>query len=580
MSLVSEVFHFSGIIGGVRASIEVMSTDAATPVTAPGPGKLPTDPAVAERLFAELLEAVAGLRQENAELRQKVEQLIRQRYGPRPDHFNPNQPLLFPELQPNAPADAATTPPEPDAPVPPVDDTPKKKKKGHGRRRLEDLLPNLPVVRRAYELTEAERTCPCCGGLRHKIGEQTTQQLEYEPARLLRVEHAQFTYSCPHCPEHICTAPKPPQPIDRGLPGPGLLAAIVTHKHDEHQPLYRQELGLWRSGLFLSRSTQCTWMAATAALLQPLVGRFTYHILQGRVVQTDSTPVSVLIDGRDTAQTGHLWPYVGDAQHPYVVFDFSTDRTKEHPHKFLAEYTGYVQADACSGYDGLFEPGAKFPKVEVGCWAHTERYYQAAKESDPALACHALAFIGTLFAIEKRNRDNGLSEADVLAVRQHKSLPILAEFKQWLDAVKDQPLPQSPLGKAITYTRNQWQALNRYTEAGFLGMDNNASERMNKIIARGRNNWLFLGSPQGGATAAILFSITATCRRLEMDAFAYLRDVLTRLPALRAAHPRNRMPPELLNDLLPDRWLAAHPDARFPPQRRQSADRSRNRAPP
>jgi hypothetical protein len=300
-------------------------------------------------------------------------------------------------------------------------------------------------------------------------------------------------------------------------------------------------------------------------LLRPLVERMKAEVLQSRVIQTDSTPVSVL-DGQAEAATGHLWAYLGDAAHPQVVFDFSMDHCKEHPQKFLAGYTGYVQADAYSGYDGLFVPQGAHPKIEVGCWAHARRYFEEARDSAPELACVALGFIGALFDLEARAQQDKLPEAEVLAVRQRAAVPILTDFKKWLEAIKDQVLPKSPIASAITYTLNQWAALNRYTEAGFLAIDNNASERMNKIIALGRKNWLFVGSPPGGEAAAILFSMTATCRRLGMDAFSYLRDVLARLPT---------QAKEQLDELLPERWLAAHLEARYPPQRQREAGRQR-----
>jgi transposase len=516
-------------------------------------------------MIAELLDALQTARQENADLRQRLDALVRRLYGPRPQRVDPNQPLLFAET---AVATSATAVPVAAAMVPAEPDPAlaARPKKPHGRRRLEDLLPKLPVQRVEHELSAAERVCPCCGGLRHKIGAQTTQQLEYVPARLVRIEHAQFTYSCPRCPEHIVTASKPPQPIDRGLPGPGLLAGIITHKYDEHLPLYRLELTLWRYGVFLARSTTCAWMAACAQLLRPLVVRMKEDLLLSRVLQTDSTPVSVLVAGQEKAATGHLWDYLGDAAHPQVVFDFSLDHCKEHPHDFLAGYTGYVQADACSGYDGLFVADAKHPKIEVGCWSHARRYFEEARDSDPELACMALGYIGGLFALEARAQQEKLGEAAVQALRQREAVPILTALCQWLAVVKEQVLPKSPLAAAITYTTNQWQALNRYTEAGFLSIDNNASERINKIIAISRKNWLFVGSPQGGETAAVLFSITATCRRLGMDAFAYLRDVLARMPTASG---------EQLDELLPNRWLAAHPEARYPPEREREAQRQR-----
>ena len=560
---------------GIRVEVQRVPLSALAKPAAPAgaPHHLPSDVAVLQRMVMELLAAMEGMRQENTDIRQRFDELVRWLHAPRPERFNPNQPLLFAELQPNAAAPPATeaavtveTPPASEEP-----ESRPKTKEGHGRRRLEDLLPSLPTKRVEHTLTEAERLCPSCGGTRRQIGEQTTQQLEYEPARLIRIEHAQFTYSCPHCPEHIVTAPKPPQPIDRGLPGPGLLAAVVTHKYDEHQPLYRQELSLWRHGLFLSRSTTCEWMAAVAELLQPLIERMKHDLLQSRVIQTDSTPVDVLIDGQAQAQTGHFWPHLGDAAHPQVVIHFSLDGTKEHALAFLANYSGYVQADASSGYDILFVPDGTHRRIEVGCWAHTERKFAEHRDSDPKIACQSLGFIKALFAIEQRARRDHLSEEDVLILRQHESLPILAEFKTWVDATTDLVLPKSPMGEALGYVRNQWTALNRYTEAGFLEMTNNASERTNKLMAIGRKNWLFVGSANGGKTAAVLFSITATCRRLQIDVFAYLFDLLTHLPIL----IRARASPEQLDDWLPHRWLARHPEARYPLERRRQSERDR-----
>jgi len=182
------------------------------------------------------------------------------------------------------------------------------------------------------------------------------------------------------------------------------------------------------------------------------------------------------------------------------------------------------------------------------------------------LACVALGYIGGLFAIEARAQREKLTEAEVLELRQQEAVPILTSLGQWLERAREQVLPKSPIASAITYATNQWRALQRYTEAGFLSIDNNASERINKIIAISRKNWLFVGSPQGGETAAVLFSLSATCRRLGMDAFAYLRDVLARLPT---------QPPDQLDELMPDRWRADHPEARHPPEREREARRQR-----
>ena len=533
---------------------------------------LPTNVRVLQRMVAELKEAIAGQRQRVAELEQGMQELLRRLQRQPRDIWPDDQPALFPELHPEtaetaetAAAETATAAPADPAPTDPAATTlapeanaPKKTKKKHGRRSMEELLKTLPRERRDYPLTEAEQLCPCCGRPRRKIGDQTTHQVEFVPAKLVCVEHVQFTYSCSHCPEHIVTAPKPPQPIDRGLPGPALCALVAASKFDDYLPLYRQELILSRCGLFLARSTLCGWLMALGKLVQPLVERMKVDVLQSRVVQTDGTSIDVLLEDQRTTRTGYFWPYLGDDAHPSVVVDFSLDKRKEHPQSFLADYAGYVQVDAYSAYDGCFLSDPSHAKIEVGCWSHAERYFEAALATNPAQAAEGLAFVSSLFALEARAKRDHLSETEVLALRQREAVPILDEFKKWLDRVAGAVLPKSPLGDAIRYTRNQWQALRRYTEAGFLAMDNNATERINKLMARGRVNWLFVGSPRGGTTAALLLSLVVTCRRLHMDSFAYLRDVFTRLPG---------MLPSQLDELLPHRWLATHPEARHPPER-------------
>jgi transposase len=526
---------------------------------------LPKNIEVLQSMIVELRQALDGQKQRVAELEQALDALLRRQTRKPCDAWAPNQPALFPDAHPQATVE--TTPASLEAvasaaAVAPLasDRAQPKPKKGHGRRSLEELLKTLPLVRREHVLAEAERLCPCCGRSRQRIGEHTSQQLEYIPAKLVCVQHAQVTYSCPHCPEHIVTAAKPPQPIDRGLAGPGLLALVTASKFDDYVPLYRQELILSRAGLFLARSTLCDWLLALGERVRPLVEHMQRDLFRSRVVKTDGTSIEVLLEGQRQTQTGYFWPYLGDEAHPQVVVDFSLDKCKEHPQRFLADYTGYVQVDAYSAYDGCFLTHAAIshPKVEVGCWSHAERYFEAACDSDPGHAAEGLGFIRALFALEAQAKRTHLGETEVLALRQRQAAPILDEFKIWLDRTRPQVLPKSPLADALRYTANQWDALRRYTEAGFLELDNNATERINKLIARGRVNWLFVGSPRGGVTAALLLSLVVTCRRLHMDSFLYLRDVFTRMPSL---------PADCLDELLPNRWLEAHPEARHPRER-------------
>jgi transposase len=321
------------------------------------PPLLPGNVDVLLAMIAELRQALADQKQRNTELEQAMDALLRRLQRTPRDAWPADQPALFPEAQASA-----ATPADELAPALPESNLPaatsaepepsKKKKKGHGRRSLEELLKSLPLQRREHPLTEAERVCPCCGRPRRHISEQTSQQLEYIPAKLVCVQHAQFTYSCPHCPEHIVTAPKPPQPIDRGLAGPGLCALVTASKFDDYLPLYRQELILNRAGLFLARSTLCDWLMALGTLVRPLIERMKQDIFRSRVVQTDGTSIEVLLEGERQTKTGYFWPYLGDEAHPHVVVDFSLDKRKVWPTQFLADYTGYVQVDAYSAYDG------------------------------------------------------------------------------------------------------------------------------------------------------------------------------------------------------------------------------------
>jgi hypothetical protein len=343
----------------------------------------------------------------------------------------------------------------------------------------------------------------------------------------------------------VAIAPKPPQPITKGMPGPGLLAQIMVDKYLYHLPLHRSEQRFAGLGMHLPRSTMCDWMAACAVLLTPLYDLLKARILQSKVLHTDDTTVPVRDETRSDHRYGRLWDYIGDDDHPGVIFDYTTTHARDGPATFLKGFRGYLQADAYGGYDGIYL-GSNGTIIEVGCMAHARMKFDDAKTSAPEHVLGAKAFIRALYDVEDEAKD--LSAAERLRLRQEKSVPLLASFRQWLLAQKTLALPKSPLAAAINYVLNQWEALYRYTTDGALHIDNNVSERTLKLIGMGRDNWLFVGSDEGGKTAAVLYSFTATCKLLKIDAFAYLRDVLERLPT----HPIER-----LEELLPHRWQAA-----------------------
>jgi transposase len=352
---------------------------------------------------------------------------------------------------------------------------------------------------------------------------------------------------------HIVVAPKPAQPIDKGLPGPGLLSHVITSKYLDHQPLHRQESMLARYGVELSRSTLADWMAASADLLKPLYKLMLTEVLLGRVVQTDETRVPVLQPGLKKTKSGRLWIYGGDGNHPYLVYDYTPTKARDGPAAILKTYHGFLQADAANVFDGFFIPG---DIVEVGCFAHARRYFFEARETDAARAAEALTRIRGFYLIEDEARDlitrqrlDGDAADEVRRrLRQERTKEKLAAFATWLADQATRVLPKSPIGLAIAYTRRHWVALTRFTEHGFLNIDNNAAERALRAVALGRKNYLFAGSDAGGHTAAVLYTMTQTCRRHGIDPFVYLKDVLERLPN----SPLNDLP-----QFLPDRWAAA-----------------------
>jgi transposase len=541
-----------------------MSKDASLstpePAIAVDPATLPDDPALLKQLIISLLDTIQKGTQLNQRLQHQLDALLRARFGKKSEKLDPNQLLLFAkELLEQEPASATETPAEELA-------SPAAARKSTGRK---PLPRNLPRKRIEYDIPDEEKACPCCGEKRTRIGADTSEQLEYVPASMLVIEHVRFKYACKNCQENVTTAPKPPQPIEKGLAAPGLLAHVITSKYADHLPLYRLEGIFARHGVEISRKTTCDWVAACADLVEPIYQRMAERIKLSRVIHTDATTVPVQEKGSSKTKKAYLSPYIGDADHPLTVFDYTESYTRDGPLAFLAGYQGYLQADAHSTYDELYKTGAI---REVACWAHARRKFFDAKTTDPARAHVALAMIGDLYAIEREaaERMTKVEEAtdsllaherayaDRYQFRQEHAVGKLERLNAWLTEEQHRALPKSPIGEAISYALNHWEALCRYTEQGYLAIDNNIAERAIKNVVIGRKNWLFAGSDEGGHTAAILFSLTVTCKNLGIDPFAYLRDVLTRLPLLIAEvkDPAELRQHPTLDDLLPDRWKA------------------------
>jgi transposase len=511
---------------------------------------LPDDIGAAHRLIRELLATLREQAHLNDKLQHQLEQLLRRIYGRKSETLDPNQLLLF--AREILEAAGSETPPETSPEPEPAAPSPAKPPaKGHGRKPLPAGLTRRRVL---HDVPPEQRLCPDCGGDRACIGEEVREQLEYIPASLIVLQHVRPKYACADCQAHVVIAERLPEPIEKGLPGPGLLAHVAVSKYADHLPLYRQEGIFKRFGVDLARSTMCDWMAAAAGLLAPIVQAMLRRVLLSEVVQTDDTPVPVQDHEGKGIKTGRLWVQIGDHSNRYTVSDYTPDHSGEGPQRVFQGFTGYLQADAYSAYDALFADGTI---IEVGCWMHARRKFYEARTSDPVRSHLMLAWVVGLYEIEedaKKARkkhpewDDAAWHAYRYESRLQRSRPILDAIHAWLVAERPKVLPKSPIGEAISYALNHWAALIRPLEAGLLAIDNGASERAMKPVALGRKNWLFAGSDEGGKTAATLMSLCTTCKDLGVDPFAYLRDVLDRV----STHPNRR-----IAEWLPDRWKPA-----------------------
>jgi transposase len=502
------------------------------------PKQLPEDPSALRQMVMSLLEEVETKDRRLRQLQHWVEQLLRARYGPRRERVNENQLFLFAVALVSAGREVPNEPQGSAAPEKAPGST--GKRKGHGRGALPKSLHRQRVV---HDLAEDQRQCPQCQGALKRIGEEVSERLEYVPASLVVIQDACQKYACAKgCT--VVTAQKPMAPIEKGLPGPGLLAHVAVSKYGDHLPLNRQEEIFQRQGVDLPRQTMADWMRAGADLASPLYELMKQQVVGSKAIQTDDTPVPVLDPDLPHTRTGRIWTYVGDGQHPYTVYDYTPTRRRDGPEEFLKAFRGYLQADAYSGYDHFFEEPERGID-EVACWAHARRKHYEAQSSDLMRATVMLAYIRLLYDVEREAREQQLKGEARRALRQKKSKPILEDIHAYLVREQPQVLPKSPEGEAIAYTLSNWKALIRYGEDGDLEIDNTGAERSLRSVAVGRKNWMFYGSDNGGRTAAVLSSLIATAKRLAIDPFAYLRDIFECI----SSHPQSR-----LAELLPDQW--------------------------
>jgi transposase len=482
-------------------------------------------------------------------------------YGPRADWLQSDQDVAQMLLNFAEELDCKPVPAEDLAAAAEPAEELRRVKRRKGRRNLANFE-NLPVTTHVYELSEAERACPCCGLARKEIGADESWQVEYLPGHFERIQHVRRKYACTSCETNgenpgIQAAKRPETAIDKGLAGPGLLAYIVTSKYSDYLPLYRLEDIFARQGFEISRATQSVWCGDVADLVEPLYHLMADRVRASHVVATDDTIMPMQSKGK--VANARMWVYVGDEAQPYNVFDFTMDRGRDGPKRFLKDYGQVLLADGYAGYNGVVVGNAI---TRAGCWAHMKRKIIDAEKSAPEIAREAVERVRALYAVERQGKDASIAER--LKLRREQSAPLLAELQDRLLQWKQQLLPKHPMAEAIHYALGQWNELNVFCSDGAVPIDNNVSEREMKRVVLNRKNSLFVGNARGGRTAAILASLTSTCRRHDVDPQLYLTQLLINLPTL---------PISQLSHWLPDQWKTHHtarldclqkPDPRIP----------------
>jgi len=423
------------------------------------------------------------------------------------------------------------------------------------RRPLPAHLPRERIV------LPSPTTCACCGSDRlRRLGEDVTETLERVPARWKVIQTVREKMTCRAC-DAITQTPAPSHPIARARSGPNLIAEVLAGKFGAHLPLNRQSALFAGEGVDLDVSTLADMVGASVATLMILFDRLVHHVHAGERLHVDDTTVPVL--AKNKCRTGRLWAHVRDDRPfgggadagghpkrqecaaPAAIYYYSPTREGEHAERQLADYTGIVQADAYSGFNGLFVEGrTPGPIIEAACWAHSRRkFFDLARLRKMPIAIEAVQRIDVLFAIEREI--NGMSPAERLAVRRTRSKPLVESFETWLRSERKKLSSKGPLAKAIDYQFNHWAAFRRFLDDGRICLSNNAAERAVRGIAVGRRNWTFCGSDSGGHRAAVMFSLIETCKLCEVDPKAWLADVLARI----ADHPVQK-----IDALLPWNW--------------------------
>jgi len=479
----------------------------------------------------------ANLVSENRKQKKQIEYLTEQiklmqanMFGRRSEKLpkDDKQMLLFEEPE----EDTAHTPEKNEIEVPTHT-----RRKG-GRKPIPD---NLPCITVTHDIDEDSKIC-ACGRAKNVIGEEVSKQIDFTPAKLSVIKHIRPKYTCKQCEgveddgKTVMIAPAPVRFLEKSIATHRLIAHIITSKFADSLPFYRQEKMFGRIHGDISRTNMCNWTIKAAEKCKPLLTVFKKEILSGPLINMDETTFQVMKEaGRKNTTKSYMWVFRGGPpDKPLVYFKYNPTRQGNVAGNFLSGYKGYVQTDGYQGYN--FIEG--IPDITlVGCWAHARRkFFDAAKVSGKSKkrknsnAEKALAYIRRIYTIEKELREKSLSPDEIVQQRTLRTIPILNEFKSWLDKKCITVPPKGLLGKAISYTLGQWRKLYRFMEQGFITPDNNLVENAIRPYVVGRKNWLFAGKPEGAEASALFYSLIETAKLNQLEPYHYLKFVFSRIP--------------------------------------------------
>ncbi|MGO4669890.1 IS66 family transposase [Bosea sp. 2RAB26] len=483
---------------------------------------------------------LAAERAENERLRQIIKELQRHRFGRRAESLPIDQLLLGLEEAEQIEAEGFAS--EEAA------DLEKRAERARKRRTNRGSLPaHLPRLEQVVDIQD--KTCPCCRGALHAIGEDVSERLDVVPAQFRVIVTRRPKYACRACEEVVVQAPAPARLVEGGIPTEAMVAHILVSKYADHLPLYRQAQIYARQGVNLDRSTLADWVGKVAFLLRPVHARLFERLKASDKLFADETTAPVLDPGRGRTKTGQLFAYArddrpwGGSDPPGVAYLYAPDRKAEQAIRHLQGFVGTLQVDGYAGYKVLAERNA----VSLAfCWSHVRRKFYELAQSGPApIATEALARIATLYQVEGEIR--GRSAEERRAARQARSRLIVAALEPWLREKLGLVSQKSKLAEAIRYALSRWQGLSRFLDDGGVEIDSNVVERAIRPIALNRKNALFAGSDGGGEHWAVIASLVETCKLNAVDPQAYLGDVIARIVA---GHPQSQ-----IDDLVP--WAYA-----------------------